>query len=91
MDFVFTVCNDAAGEICPVWPGHPVTAHWGIEDPAAAEGTEVQKLAAFATAFRYLKNRISLFTALPLASLDRMTLQHRPDRIGSSASDRGDD
>ena len=89
MDFVFTVCDDAAGEVCPIWPGHPVTAHWGIEDPTAVEGTNVQKLAAFATAFRYLKNRISLFTALPLASLDRMTLQHRLNQIGSGVGDHG--
>ncbi|HEX3652967.1 MAG TPA: arsenate reductase ArsC [Rhizomicrobium sp.] len=89
IDFVFTVCDDAAGEVCPVWPGHPVTAHWGIEDPAAVEGTDVQKLAAFATAFRYLRNRISLFTALPLANLDRMTIQHRLNRIGSGSGDHG--
>lgn len=89
MDFVFTVCDDAAGEVCPVWPGHPVTAHWGIEDPAAVEGTDVQKLAAFATAFRYLRNRISLFTALPLANLDRMTLQHQLNQIGSGSGDHG--
>jgi arsenate reductase len=87
MDFVFTVCNSAAGEACPVWPGHPVTAHWGIEDPAAVEGTDMQKLAAFATAFRCLRNRISVFRALPLASLDRMSLKSRLDQIGSGAHD----
>ncbi|HEX3945791.1 MAG TPA: arsenate reductase ArsC [Rhizomicrobium sp.] len=91
MDFVFTVCDSAAGEVCPVWPGHPITAHWGIEDPAAAEGTQIQKLAAFATAFRYLRNRISLFTALPLARLDRMTIKHRLDEIGRGANDHGSD
>jgi arsenate reductase len=89
MDFVFTVCDSAAGEVCPVWPGHPITAHWGIEDPATVEGAEIQKLAAFATAFRYLRNRISLFTALPLISLDRMTLKHQLDQIGSGTNDHG--
>jgi protein-tyrosine-phosphatase len=74
MDFVFTVCDNAAGESCPVWPGQPMTAHWGIEDPAAVEGPDIQKEAAFVAAFRYLKNRISVFAALPIASLDRMTL-----------------
>jgi len=89
MDFVFTVCDSAAGEVCPAWPGHPVTAHWGIEDPAAVAGTELEKLAAFATSFRYLRNRISLFLALPLASLDRMALKRRLDEIGSGANDNG--
>jgi arsenate reductase len=87
MDFVFTVCDSAAGETCPVWPGHPVTAHWGIEDPAAVQGTDIEKLTAFATAFRYLRNRISLFIALPLASLDRMALKQRLAQIGSGAQD----
>lgn len=76
-DFVFTVCDSAAGEACPVWPGQPMTAHWGIEDPAAAKGTDIQKEAAFVQAFRYLKNRISLFVNLPIGSLDRMTLGTR--------------
>jgi arsenate reductase len=89
MDFVFTVCDNTAGEVCPVWPGHPITAHWGIEDPAAVEGTHIQKLAAFATAFRYLKNRISIFAALPLKSLDRLSLKRRLDQIGSGAHDHG--
>jgi protein-tyrosine-phosphatase len=89
MDFVFTVCDSAAGEVCPVWPGHPITAHWGIEDPAAVEGAEIQKLAAFAISFRYLRKRIALFTALPLTSLDRMTVKHRLDQIGSEKSDHG--
>jgi len=89
MDFVFTVCDSAAGEVCPVWPGHPIIAHWGIEDPAAVEGAEIRKLAAFATAFHYLRNRISLFAALPLASMDRMTVRHRLDQIGSGKSDHG--
>ena len=87
MDFVFTVCDSAAGEACPVWPGHPITAHWGIEDPAAVGGKEIEKLTAFATAFCYLKNRISVFTALPLTSLDHMSLKHRLDQIGAGAHD----
>jgi arsenate reductase len=82
MDFVFTVCDDAAGEACPIWPGQPMTAHWGIEDPAAVEGTEFQKEAAFLTAFRYLKNRISIFTALPLKNLDHMALGAKLREIG---------
>lgn len=84
MDFVFTVCDNAAGETCPVWPGQPMTAHWGIEDPAAAEGSEIQRQAAFITAFRYLKNRISAFTALPVASLDRSSLKVKLTEIGQS-------
>ena len=82
MDFVFTVCDNAAGETCPVWPGQPMTAHWGIEDPAAVEGTDIQKEAAFVTAFRYLRNRISMFTALPLKSLDKMALGTKLREIG---------
>ncbi len=82
MDFVFTVCDNAAGEACPVWPGHPATAHWGIEDPAAVEGTELEKEAAFLTAFRYLKNRITAFTNLPLSAIDRLTLGTRLREIG---------
>ena len=84
MDFVFTVCDSAAGEGCPIWPGHPMTAHWGIEDPAAVEGTEIAKLTAFEYAFRYLKNRISLFMALPLKSLDEMALGAKLRAIGQS-------
>ncbi|MBI5265305.1 MAG: arsenate reductase ArsC [Bradyrhizobium sp.] len=84
MDFVFTVCDNAAGEACPVWPGHPVTAHWGIEDPASVEGTELEKVAAFLTAFRYLKNRIGAFTSLPLAGIDRLALGTRLREIGRS-------
>ena len=84
MDFVFTVCDDAAGEICPVWPGQPMTAHWGILDPAAVEGSGIQKEAAFVTAFRYLKNRISVFTALPLKNLDKIALGTKLREIGRS-------
>jgi arsenate reductase (thioredoxin) len=82
MDFVFTVCDSAAGESCPVWPGQPMTAHWGIEDPAAVEGPDIQKEAAFVAAFRYMKTRISLFTALPLSSIDKMALGTRLRAIG---------
>jgi arsenate reductase (thioredoxin) len=82
MDFVFTVCDSAAGEACPIWPGHPMTAHWGIDDPAAATGTEIEREAAFVAAFRFLRNRISVFAALPVASLDHLTLQGRLDAIG---------
>ena len=82
MDFVFTVCDSAAGEVCPVWPGQPMTAHWGIEDPAAVEGADLQRHAAFVTAFKYLRNRISVFVSLPIASLDAMTLNARLRDIG---------
>lgn len=82
MDFVFTVCDQAAAESCPVWPGHPVTAHWGVADPAAAEGTEAQRKAAFRDAYRRLDARIKLFVALPIAKLDAMTLQQEVARIG---------
>lgn len=82
LDFIFTVCDNAAGEACPVWPGKPVTAHWGIADPAAVEGGDLDKEAAFVTAFRQLKNRIAAFAALPVASLDRMTLDARLREIG---------
>jgi arsenate reductase (thioredoxin) len=85
MDFVFTVCDSAAGESCPLWPGQPMTAHWGIEDPAAVEGTDLQKEAAFVAAFRYLKNRIGIFTSLPLRGIDRMSLGTRLRDIGRGA------
>ncbi len=83
MDFVFTVCDSAAGEACPIWPGTPMTAHWGVADPAAVEGADWEKEAAFVTAFRHLKNRISVFRALPLASIDRMALSRRLNEIGT--------
>ncbi len=82
MDFVFTVCDTAAAETCPLWPGQPMTAHWGIEDPAAVEGTDIQKEAAFVTATRYLRNRISIFISLPIRSLDRMALNAKLREIG---------
>lgn len=85
MDFVFTVCDNAAREVCPIWPGHPLKAHWGIKDPAAVAGTAIEKLAAFAMAFRYLKNRIDAFVALPLASLESSSLCHQLDDIGRGA------
>jgi len=84
MDFVFTVCDSAAGEACPIWPGQPMTAHWGIDDPAAVVGTDIQKEAAFVEAFRYLKNRIATFTSLPLESIDRLSLGTRLRDIGRS-------
>jgi arsenate reductase len=84
MDFVFTVCDNAAGESCPVWPGQPMTAHWGIEDMAAVIGTDLQKEAAFVAAFRYMKNRIALFTALPLAAIDELSLGTKLRDIGRS-------
>ena len=82
MDFVFTVCDSAAGEACPVWPGHPMTAHWGIEDPAAVEGADVEKERAFNAAFRFLRNRIGAFTALPLKSLDGLLIRNKLRDIG---------
>ncbi|SDD71958.1 Protein-tyrosine-phosphatase [Paracoccus isoporae] len=82
LDFVFTVCDNAAGEVCPLWPGQPMTAHWGLPDPVAVEGTEAERRLAFSETYRMLRNRISIFTNLPIASLDRMSLQHRLDEIG---------
>ncbi len=82
MDFVFTVCDSAAGEVCPIWPGRPMTAHWGIEDPAAVGGSDIEKERAFVTAFKYLKNRISVFISLPIRSLDRMALGAKLRDIG---------
>jgi arsenate reductase len=86
LDFVITVCDDAAGEVCPVWPGQPITAHWGVPDPAAAVGTEAEIGVAFAEACRRLRNRIELMLNLPLASLDRMSLQHQLRAIGETAN-----
>lgn len=82
MDFIFTVCDSAAGEACPVWLGHPTTAHWGIEDPAAVEGTDIEKERAFVEAFRLLRNRISVFVNLPLATLGKLAMQERLEEIG---------
>jgi protein-tyrosine-phosphatase len=86
LDFVFTVCDSAAGEMCPYWPGQPMTAHWGVPDPAAVEGSETQQWIAFRRAFNTLENRIKIFTSLPLASIDRIKLQERLDAIGKTAS-----
>jgi protein-tyrosine-phosphatase len=82
LDFVFTVCDNAAGEVCPYWPGQPMTAHWGLEDPAAVEGTDVEKWLAFRKTFSQLESRIKIFTSLPIASLDRIKLQEHLDEIG---------
>lgn len=84
LDFVFTVCDNAAGEICPVWPGQPMTAHWGQADPAAVEGTELDKTNAFRDAFRMLERRILLFINLPIATLDKLALGDRVRDIGQA-------
>ena len=86
LDFVFTVCDNAAGEVCPVWPGQPITAHWGIPDPAAVEGSDEVKRKAFSEAGRVLMTRIRLFASLPLAKLDRLSLANKLNEIGKSAS-----
>jgi protein-tyrosine-phosphatase len=82
MDFVFTVCDQAAGELCPVWPGNPVTAHWGVPDPAALQGTDAEQRRAFREAYVVLENRIKLFVALPIEKLDRLAIQRGVDEIG---------
>lgn len=87
MDFVFTVCDQAAGEVCPIWPGQPVTAHWGIPDPAAADGSEAEQMLVFRDAFRMLDRRIRLFQALPFTSLDRVTLKREAGAIGRLRDD----
>jgi len=84
LDFVFTVCDNAAGEVCPIWPGQPVTAHWGVPDPAAVEGSELEKTNAFRDAFTTLQRRIELFTSLPFASLDRMAIHDHVRTIGQA-------
>ena len=84
LDFVFTLCDDAAKEACPNWPGQPMTAHWGLPDPAAATGNEAEIHLAFADTYRMLNNRISIFTSLPLRSLDKLSLQKRLDSIGKT-------
>ena len=85
LDFVFTVCDNAANEVCPIWPGQPMTAHWGLPDPAAATGNPAEVLLAFAETYRLLSNRIGLFVNLPMASLDRLSLQRRLEAIGKAA------
>ncbi len=85
LDFVFTVCDNAAGEVCPIWPGQPMTAHWGLPDPAAVEGSEAERRLAFADTMRMLHNRLGLFVSLPIESLDKLTLQNRLRAIGRSS------
>lgn len=87
LDFVFTVCDNAANEVCPVWPGQPMTAHWGVPDPAAVVGTEAEIAVAFSETWRVLQNRITAFASLPLAGLDRLSLQKRLNDIGKTTSD----
>jgi arsenate reductase len=89
MDFIFTVCDSAAGEACPVWLGHPTTAHWGIEDPAAVEGTDIEKERAFVQALRLMRNRITIFVNLPFATLDKLAMQDRLDEIGRMEGSTG--
>jgi protein-tyrosine-phosphatase len=84
LDFVFTVCDNAAGEVCPIWPGQPMSAHWGLPDPAAATGSSAEIALAFADAYRMLNNRIGVFVNLPFESLDRLSLQHRVNAIGKT-------
>jgi protein-tyrosine-phosphatase len=87
LDFVFTVCDDAANEVCPVWPGQPMTAHWGLPDPSRAEGNEAERRFAFADAHRMLNQRISIFISLPISSLDKLSLKRRLDEIGQTKID----
>ena len=87
LDFVFTVCDNAASEVCPVWPGQPMTAHWGLPDPSLAEGTEAERRFAFADTHRMLNQRISIFMNLPMSSLDRLSLKRHLDEIGRTARD----
>jgi len=89
LDFVFTVCDNAASEVCPYWPGQPMTAHWGVPDPAAVQGDDKEKWLAFRAVFHALENRIKIFASLPIASLDRIKLQERLDSIGKNASVAG--
>jgi len=89
LDFVFTVCDNAAGEQCPFWPGQPMTAHWGVEDPAAVEGSDTEKWLAFRKVFRELENRIKIFVNLKISSLDRLSLQNRLSEIGRTKVDEG--
>ena len=90
MDFVFTVCDQAAAEACPMWPGQPMSAHWGLPDPVLAEGNEIERRLAFSEAYRMLRNRISIFVNLPMDSLNRMALQKNLDEIGRN-QDRADE
>ncbi len=87
MDFVITVCDNAAGEVCPVWPGQPISAHWGFEDPAAVEGTDDEKRASFKKIFHQIRTRIGIFASLPLKSLDRFSIKREMDNIGNAKVD----
>lgn len=87
LDFVFTVCDNAAAEVCPIWPGQPMSAHWGVPDPAEASGSEAERRVAFSEAYRMLNNRISIFVNLPLESLDKLSLQKRLDQIGKPVTE----
>lgn len=89
LDFVFTVCDNAAGEVCPVWPGQPMTAHWAVPDPAASTGAPVEVARAFANAYGALQNRIAIFVNLPFEGLDRLSLQARLDAIGGTSESNG--
>jgi hypothetical protein len=91
MDVVFTLCDQAAGEVCPVWPGQPITAHWGLPDPAAADGNDVQRMQAFRDAFNILERRIKILVALPVASLDRMSLARQVEAIGRMRPDAAEE
>jgi arsenate reductase len=88
MDFVFTVCDQAANEVCPIWPGQPITAHWGIPDPASVEGSQAERMAAFKDAYRRLDARIKLFVSLPMDKLDRLMLKREAERIGRIGPDQ---
>ncbi len=90
MDFVFTVCDQAAGETCPVWPGQPITAHWGMPDPAAVDNSDVEQWQAFRDTFRALENRLKIFVSLPVASLDRMSLARQVEAIGRMRPDEAE-
>lgn len=91
MDFIFTVCDQAAGEICPVWPGQPITAHWGLPDPAAVRGSEMEKASAYRDTLRALENRIKIFVVLPFDSLDRLALERRTAAIGRMKLDAAEE
>ncbi|MBZ4201527.1 MAG: arsenate reductase ArsC [Methylovulum sp.] len=84
MDFVITVCDNAANEVCPIWPGSPVTAHWGFEDPAAIEATDEEKRAAFKKIFHQIRSRVSIFSELPLSKLDHLAIKHEMEKIGKT-------
>jgi protein-tyrosine-phosphatase len=90
LDFVVTVCDNAAGEVCPYWPGQPITAHWGVPDPAAVEGSETQRWMAFRNAFKALESRVKIFTSLPIDSLDRAKLKERVQAIGNAPPEGSD-